>query len=262
MLKKALLVSAFFVGAIWQATALAFCPAPVGGQMVSVRHVIDGDTLRLKDGRSVRLIGINAAEIGRNGRRSEPLADTARRRLAALVRESGGRVRLIRGVESRDKYGRTLAHLYNRSGDNLAARLLGEGLGYRVAVAPNVRLVACQRQAEQAARRAGRGLWRKPAVLATSDLRRSGFAVVRGQVRAIHRNRAGIRIEIDDALVLQVPAKLQGDWSASSISALKGRRVEVRGWVLDRSRNHGGSAGRKRWLLPLSDASMLEKIES
>lgn len=127
---------------------------------MEVRRVIDGDTLRLADGRSVRLIGINAPEIGRKGKRSEPMAETARRRLKALVRESGGRVSLVAGREAHDKYGRTLAHVYAGSGDNLAARLLSEGLGYRVAVAPNNRLVACQRRAETSARQAGIGLWR------------------------------------------------------------------------------------------------------
>jgi len=262
LLKKALLVSAFFVGAIWQVPALAFCPAPVGGQMVSVRKVIDGDTLRLKDGRSVRLIGINTPEIGRNGRRSEALADTARRRLAALVRESGGQVRLIRGAEPRDKYGRTLAHLYGRSGDNLAARLLGEGLGYRVAIVPNVRLAACQRDAEQAARKAGKGLWRKPVVKAASELRRSGFAVVSGKVGNIRRHRGAIRIEIDDSLVLLVSSKRQAAFPASFTSGLAGRRVEVRGWVLERSRRNARQTAGGRWLLPLTDASMLERIES
>ncbi|MHA6198429.1 thermonuclease family protein [Pseudomonas wadenswilerensis] len=246
------------MAAIWQAPALAFCPAAVAPTMVEVRRVIDGDTLRLVDGRSVRLIGINTPEIGRMGKRSEALAETARRRLAVLVRESGGRVGLVAGRESRDKYGRTLAHVYARSGDNLAARLLGEGLGYRVAVAPNNRLVACQRRAEQAARQAGIGLWRKPTLVAARDLRRSGFVVVSGKVSAISRHRGAIRLEIDRSLVVSVPRNVPSSFT----SGLKGQRVEVRGWVLDRSRSGGSSARGKRWLLPLSDASMLERIGS
>ncbi|MDR0276696.1 MAG: thermonuclease family protein [Paucimonas sp.] len=246
------------MAAIWQAPVLAFCPVPSGQKMVTVRHVVDGDTLRLVDGRSVRLIGINTPEIGRKGKRSEALAETARRRLAVLVRESGGRVGLVAGRESRDKYGRTLAHVYGRSGDNLAARLLGEGLGYRVAVAPNNRLVACQRRAEQAARHAGIGLWRKPSLVAARDLRRSGFAVVSGKVSAIRRHRGAIRLEIDHSLVVSVPRSVP----LSVTAGLMGKRVEVRGWVLDRSRTRGSSARGKRWLLPLGDASMLERLDS
>lgn len=135
LLQKAPLVGAF-MGVIWHFPALAFCPLPDRPQQVAVRQVVDGDTLRLVDGRSVRLIGINAPEIGRNGRTSEPYAEAAKRRLQALVKASDGRVGLVPGIDAKDKYGRTLAHIYSRSGDNLEAQLLGEGLGYRVAVAP------------------------------------------------------------------------------------------------------------------------------
>ena len=250
------------MGAIWLAPAQAFCPAPAGLTMVKVERVVDGDTLRLVDGRSVRLIGINTPEIGRRGKRSEALAETARRRLAVLVRENGGRVGLRVGRESHDRYGRTLAQVYGRSGDNLSARLLREGLGYRVAVAPNVSLVACQRQAENAARKARVGLWSSPRVQAARDIRRSGFALVGGKVSSVQRNRSGIRIELDGSLVVQVPARLQHAFASSFTSRLKARRVEVRGWVLDRSRKSSLKPGEKRWLLPLTDASMLETVGS
>ena len=260
LLKKASLVGAFFVGAIWCLPVLAFCPAPSGLQSVSVRSVVDGDTLRLDDGRSVRLIGINAPEIGRKGKRSEPLAETARRRLEVLVRDSGGRVGLLPGAESRDKYGRTLAHVYGRSGDNLESVLLSEGLGYRVAIAPNVRLADCQRQAEHAARQAGAGLWRMSPVIRANRLERSGFAIVGGKVSDIRRNRGGIWIEVDNALVLQIPAKWQRSFPASFLSGLKGRDIEARGWVLDRSRKGGLKPGQQRWLLPVTDPGMLERV--
>lgn len=260
LLKKASLVGAFFLAAIWQLPAQAFCPAPSGLQSVGVRNVVDGDTLRLDDGRSVRLIGINAPEIGRKGRRSEAFAETARRRLESLVRQSGGRVGLLPGVEPRDKYGRTLAHVYGRTGDNFEAVLLSEGLGYRVAVAPNVRLRDCQQQAEQAARQARAGLWRHSPVIAAARLERSGFTVVGGTVGRIERNRGGIWIEVDNALVVQVPARLQRNFPASFTSGLEGRRIEVRGWVLDRSRKGGLKPGQQRWLLPLTDPSMLERV--
>lgn len=259
LLKKASLVGAFFMAAIWQVPALALCSAPAGVQTVSVRQVVDGDTLRLVDGRSVRLIGLNAPEIGRKGRVSEPFAVAARQRLQALVSASGGQVGLQPGVEPRDKYGRTLAHVYGRSGDNLEAQLLSEGLGYRVAVAPNVALAGCQQQAEQAARRAGVGVWRQPAVLRPAQLRQSGFALIRGQVRAIERNRGGIWIELEDAVVLQVPARLSRHFPPGYTDGLKGRTVEARGWVLDRSRKGGLKSGQARWLLPLTDPSMLER---
>jgi endonuclease YncB( thermonuclease family) len=256
--KKAPLVGAFFVGAIWHFPALAFCPLPDQPQQVAVRNVVDGDTVRLVDGRSVRLIGINAPEIGRKGRTSEPYAEAAKRRLQALVKASDGRVGLVPGREPKDKYGRTLAHLYGRSGNNLEAQLLSEGLGYRVAIAPNVSLSSCQQQAEQQARKAAAGLWRQSPVLRAGDIRQSGFAVISGKITSIERNRGGTWLELDDSVVLQVPARLQRDFPASFFANLKGRQVEARGWVLDRSRKGGLKPGQRRWLLPLTDPSMVE----
>ncbi|HGM5579147.1 TPA: thermonuclease family protein [Pseudomonas putida] len=260
--KKAPLVGAFFVGAIWHVPAQAFCPVPEAVQSVTVRQVVDGDTVRLGDGRSVRLIGINAPEIGRKGRSSEPYAEAARRRLEALVQASDGQVGLVPGVESRDKYGRTLAHIYGRNGNNLEAQLLSEGLAYRVAVAPNVGLVGCQQQAEQVARAGAFGLWRQSPVIAAGRLRQSGFAVIGGRVSAIDRNGGGVWLELDEAVVLQVPARLQHAFPDSFFDNLKGRQVEARGWVLDRSRKGGLKPGQRRWLLQLTDPSMLERISA
>lgn len=260
--KKAPLVGAFFVAAIWHCPALAtaFCPLPANPQTVAVRQVVDGDTVRLSDGRSVRMIGINAPEIGRKGRTSEPYAEAARRRLQALVKASDGQVGLVLGAQGRDKYGRTLAHLYGRNGDNLEARLLSEGLGYRVAVAPNVSLARCQQRAEQAARDAGAGLWRQSPVLRADAVRHAGFAVLSGTVQGIERNRGGVWLTLDDAVVLQVPARLQRSFPSSFFEHLKGHRVEARGWVLDRSRRGGLKSGQRRWVLPLTDPSMLQRI--
>ncbi|MBA6142578.1 MULTISPECIES: thermonuclease family protein [Pseudomonas] len=259
LLKKAPLVGAFFVGAIWHLPALAFCPLPVKPEQVRVRQVVDGDTVRLVDGRSVRLIGINTPEIGRKGRSSEPYAEAAKRRLQALVKASDGRVGLVPGVQAKDKYGRTLAHIYGRNGDNLEAQLLSEGLGYRVAVAPNVRLSGCQQRAEQAARQAGAGLWRQSPVVPADAIRHPGFAVLSGRIMSIERNRGGVWLNLDRAVVVQVSARLQRNFPASFFANLKGRQVEVRGWVVDRSRKGGLKPGQRRWVLPLTDPSMLAR---
>src|SRR5471032_1000981 len=95
LLKKASLAGAFFVSAIWLSSAQAFCPAPSGLTSVAVQRVVDGDTLRLSDGRSVRMIGLNTPELGRQGRTDEPFAVAARKRLEALVAASNDQVGLL-----------------------------------------------------------------------------------------------------------------------------------------------------------------------
>jgi endonuclease YncB( thermonuclease family) len=225
---------------------------------VTVQRVIDGDTLRLGDGRSVRMIGLNTPELGKQGRSDEPFAVAARQRLQALVEASGGRVGLRPGKQAQDHYGRTLAHIYSASGANLEAQMLADGLGFQVAVAPNVDLVACQQAAERSARQAGRGLWRQSPVVKSGQIQRSGFAVVSGRVSKVQRNRGGIWIELHDSLVLRVAPNLVGQFDNARWPALKGKQIEARGWIVDRSRRGGLQSGQSRWLLPLTDPSMLQ----
>ncbi|MCX2542997.1 thermonuclease family protein [Pseudomonas sp. COW5] len=257
-MKKASLVGAFFVSAIWLSGAHAFCPTPSGLSSVVVQRVVDGDTVRLSDGRSVRLIGLNTPELGKQGRSDEPFAVAARKRLETLVADSGGRVGLRLGAQEKDHYGRTLAHLYSVSGASLEAQMLADGLGFQVAVAPNVDLVDCQQAAERSARQAGLGLWKRSPVLKAEQIERSGFAIVSGRVSKVQRNRGGIWIELQDKLVLRVAPNLLERFAGSSLQTLKGRQIEARGWVVDRSRRGGLKPGQARWLLPLTDPSMLQ----
>ncbi|MHC8303809.1 thermonuclease family protein [Pseudomonas sp. PB3P13] len=258
LLKKASLAGAFFVSAIWLSNAQAFCPTPTGLVPVTVQRVVDGDTVRLSDGRSVRMIGLNTPELGKKGRSDEPFAVVARKRLEALVAASDGRLGLLAGKESKDHYGRTLAHLYGSDGNNLEAQMLAEGLGFQVAVAPNVDLVACQQAAERTARQAGLGVWRQSPVVKSGQISASGFAVLSGRVSSIQRNRGGIWIELQDSVVLRVAPNVSGKFDMAALERLKGRQVEARGWIVDRSRRGGLKPGQARWLLPLTDPAMID----
>lgn len=261
LMKKASLAGAFFMSAIWLSGAQAFCPAPSGLTPVAVQRVVDGDTLRLSDGRSVRMIGLNTPELGKKGRSDEPFAVAARKRLEALVAASDGRVGLVPGKESKDHYGRTLAHVYGADGANLEAQMLAEGLGFLVAVAPNVDLVACQQAAERNARQAGLGVWRQSPVLKAEQISTSGFAVLSGRVSKVQRNRGGVWIELQDSVVLRVAPNLLARFDVISLESLKGKQVEARGWVLDRSRKGGLKDGQARWMLPLTDPAMLQAAQ-
>ncbi len=255
-MKKASLVGAFFVSVFWTLQALAFCPAAERLPLVEVARVVDGDTLRLVDGRSVRLIGINTPERSRHGRKAEAFAEAAWRHLDTLVKGNGERVGLSVGREPQDRHGRVLAHVYDAQGRNLEAALLAEGLGYAVAVAPNTELAGCHWAAEEHARRAGKGVWRKPALQTAHSLRQAGFALVGGKVERVERNRAGFWLELDGPLVVHVPLQAVEAFDAQRLSVLAGKTIEVRGWVVDRR----GRAGRKeqaRWMLRLTHPAML-----
>ncbi len=262
-LKKASLWGAFFVWALVTAPQVlaAACPLLPNGQEVTVRQVVDGDTLRLVDGRSVRLIGVNAPELGKSGGTAQPYAEAARRRLQALVEASDERLTLVPGVEEADRFGRTLAHLYDRRGQNLEAQLIAEGLGYAVAIAPNTRLADCQAAAEGAARKARLGVWKKDPTLAATNIVEGGFAVVQGRLQDVERNRGGLWLQFDGDLVVNVPNRFVDAFDGVPLRQWIGRNLEARGWISDRSRRQ--EAGRARWQMTVSDPHMLGlRVES
>ena len=95
---------------------------------VRVDRVVDGDTLRLKDGRLVRYIGINAPEIDHNKHRADPFGKQA---LAVNAQLAGGKsVRLESGLETKDQYGRLLAYVYDQQGRMLNLIMIAKGMAY------------------------------------------------------------------------------------------------------------------------------------
>jgi len=126
-----------------------------------VVKVVDGDTIHVLIGgraEKVRYIGVDTPETKdpRKGVQCYgPAASAFNKRLVA-----GERVRLVRDVEERDRYGRLLAYVYRkRDGLFVNAELARRGYAHPLTIAPDVRystrFVALAREA----RLAGRGLW-------------------------------------------------------------------------------------------------------
>ena len=252
--KKASLVGAFFISVLLGLPAQALCPLSGPLTRVKVAKVIDGDTLRLADGRSVRLIGLNAPELGRKERRAEPFADAARLKLEALVNANDWQVGLREGRQAKDHYGRILAHTFDDAGRNLEALLLFEGLAFYVAISPNTQLVSCHRSVEQEARVAARGLWRQSPIVPAKKLNSGGFAIISGRVERVESNRGGIWLELGGSAVLQVPQDAVAGFG--SLDDLAGKSVEARGWVIDR-KGRADLSRHSRWLMKVSHPSML-----
>ena len=259
LLKKASLVGAFFVSMVCL-PAQAFCPSPGKLPQIKVQRVVDGDTVRLVDGRSVRLIGIDTPELARQGRAAEPFAEAARKRLLQLVNANGGGVGVKQGAQRWDRYGRTLAHLYDATGNNLEAQMLAEGLGRMVAVAPNSALVGCHREAESAARAKRVGLWAQERPLSAKAVRSGGFVLLQDRVQRVEHNRGGVWIEMGSSVVLRIAPQVLDTFEPSLLRDLQGKRIEARGWMTDRSRQGKLKAGQARWMLPLTHGAMLEVL--
>jgi micrococcal nuclease len=128
-------------------------------QEAGVAHVVDGDTVVLANGQKVRLLGIDAPEMEREGQPADFLAHKAKQVLADLAQ--GKRLRLEYDRLRYDRYGRTLAYLFLPKGTNLSQEMVRQGLAHVYTVPPNMRfreeLLAAQREAISA----HRGIWLK-----------------------------------------------------------------------------------------------------
>lgn len=214
---------------------------PMGEGVVA--EAPSGDTLRLADGREVRLAGVEAPWAGLGDSPAGPLAGAAR---AALEELAAGRgVTLLKAGQELDRHGRALAHVRRDDGLWLQAELLRRGWA-RVRVWAETRAGATELLAAEAqAKAAGRGLWGHPtyavrdaAAFPAADV--GSVQVVRGTVRRAVRldDRVVLGFGPDwrtDFTVEVTPGDLRGFRKAGlDPLALKGRVVEVRGWVEER----------------------------
>ena len=133
-------------------------------------------------------------------------------------------------------------------GSVISERLIAEGLGVAIAVPPNTRLAECLFAVEQRARAERVGLWRGK-LQAAANVGRSGFALLEGVVTKIDHRRTTAWLEVDDHLVIKVDKGLLS--MPAELDQLLGKRVEIRGWVVDRG--NISQSGRKRWFISLSD---------
>ena len=205
---------------------LADLDSPRSPEPVSIRRVIDGDTVILTDGRHVRLIGINTPELHGDDA-PQPLSRQARARLQALVAKDP--VRMVTGREGRDNHRRTLGYLFDSDGRNLASQLLAEGLGWHVAIAPNLGLAPCLAAVESRARQARRGVWQYPAV-AVADIHRGGFQRLRGRLTGITFATTWW-LSLEGRVVARITPGDQDRFDRRRLVALEGSTVELQGWV-------------------------------
>lgn len=155
------------VAAVVAAIAAAIPRCPVhdadGRTVWRVRTVHDGDTVTCTDEkgepRKIRLVGIDAPEFG------QPYGSASRTALESKL--AGGLVRVE--TRGRDQHGRTLGTLFVGDRD-VNREMVSEGHAWVFGgFSPDPALLA----AEEAARRARRGLWADPHPVAPSRWRDS-----------------------------------------------------------------------------------------
>ena len=208
------------------------CPATAYDESAIVKYVHDGDTIKLRDGRKFRLIGINATEVARNKRPAEAYALAARDRLRTLLQKHNNQIKLIYGNEKQDHYQRSLAHIFLPNGQNLQAKLLLEGLASAITIPPNDRYADCYQQVEKQAFCENKGLWSRQ-ISTVTDLNYSsnGFRVIRGKLNKIESSRKGLWLHLEHGLSLRIAFKHLPFFDRERLKSLLNKNVIVRGWL-------------------------------
>ena len=213
------------------ASALADVCRPYSGprEAVLVREAIDGDSLVLRDGTQVRIIGINTTEI--SGKlQPAPYSLRARRHVRRRLRDSDHRIYLYPGSEKHDRYGRRLAYVVLEDGRDLGEDLLLAGLAAAVYIPPNTYRAECYRNAERRARSYRRGLW------STDSPFHRRFQVIEGKIRHFQRGQGSLVVYIgaQKLPVSILTRQWQPDPGEFNLSNLYGRKVRVSGWLNQR----------------------------
>ncbi|HEY0329572.1 MAG TPA: thermonuclease family protein [Rhodopseudomonas sp.] len=208
------------------------CRLPPQGEG-RVAAVIDARSLRLQDGRDVRLSGIEVFPE----RRQHAVAA-----LTALIAQRD--ITLHGDSDSPDRYGRQPALVF-REGEavSLQAQLLAAG---EAVSAGDIADPDCRTElslAEAQARRARRGLWAEPAAIKNAEnpgdiLSGVGrFALVEGRVLSVRDAGAMIYLNFgqrwtrDFAVTISRRMAAALETLGTPPKSFEGRRILVRGWV-------------------------------
>jgi endonuclease YncB( thermonuclease family) len=211
------------------ATGCSFEPQGEG----RVAAVIDTRTLRLQDGREVRLAGI------------EPSAAEKSSRTAALSAIVANRDVTLSGEDDTpDRYGRQPAFVFLDGSDTpVQGVLLAQGEALASGTITDRDCAAALLAAEAEARRTKRGIWADSAAIKNAES--SGdilagvgrFAVVEGKVLSVRQAGATTYLNFGRNwtrdFAVTISRRMIGAFEAAgmSLKSLENRRIRVRGWV-------------------------------
>ncbi len=233
----ACLIAATTMLAIDDRAAAEDCPFEVLGEG-RVSSIVDARTIRLDDGRDIRLDGIEVANDS-----IEPAAD-----VATLTRLLLGHVVTLRGEnDAPDRYGRQRA-LVSRDGEpaSVQSMLLAEGAALVSGSIAEPACAATLLATETTARAARLGIWANRAVIKNAEspgdiLTRIGqFTLVEGQVLSARQAGAtfyvnfGRRWTRDFAVTIPRRSMSLIERTGIPLNSLANRRIRVRGWIEQR----------------------------
>jgi endonuclease YncB( thermonuclease family) len=194
-----------------------------------VEKVLDGDTVKLEDGRKIRLLGINAPEVRHRNQLAEPGGEAAKQWLTRKL--TNQKVRLITDVELTDKYQRTLAHIVTENKEHINLQLLEKGLAVASIYPPNLLYADEISQAQEKAEKAGVGIWgmKEYQPIQADDIEKinpTGWVRVIGKVKSIRKSRKYIYLVFNEKLQARIAKK----WLQlfPDMDGFFGKKIEVR----------------------------------
>jgi endonuclease YncB( thermonuclease family) len=238
-----IVVFAALLGGLCLAEACDLSPPEAG----KVAAVLDGETLKLADGRTVRLIGAKAPmpPLGWRGDDPWPLVDEAKDALSALA--FGKTVELRFGGLRQDRHGHLLAQVFVVDGGNrlwLQEQLLAKGLARVYSFADNRACIAELLAREKEARAKRLGVWASYVyrIEQALDVQRLGrlihsYQLVEGTVMAVGEGGGRLYLNFTpdwrSDFTVSVDRKDASAFAAAGIDlrALAGRRLRARGFL-------------------------------
>ena len=208
-------------------------------ETAQVAHVYDGDTIKLTDGRKLRLIGINTPERGRDGKPDDPFYLIAKKQLQNIINKSDNRIKIVFGKDKHARYKRLLTHVFTINNENITETLIKNGMGFTIAIPPNIQLLNCYQNAEQFAQKNQRGIWNHQysKAINVSSLNKStrGFQQISGTVDRIGESRSSFWLNLNSKsgikFALRILKKDISYFKQLHPRDLLGQQLITRGWI-------------------------------
>jgi micrococcal nuclease len=216
-------------------------------ETATVAEIVDGETLKLNDGRTVRLIGAKApaAPFGWRGDDPWPLVEESKQALDRLA--LGRQVELKFGGRHTDRYDHLLAQVFVDSEGKmiwLQEELVSEGLARVYSFPDNRACVAELLARESEARAKHLGVWDSSAyrIQDARDVERIGrlthsYQLVEGAVVRVGEGSGRIYLNFADDwrsdFTISIERKDIPAFTEAGIDPkqLAGKQVRVRGWI-------------------------------
>jgi len=243
IVKRALNLSAFFVLLLLLNTAYADCSSNQYDETATVKRVIDGDTLVLKNKRKIRIIGINTPELGHYPKKAEPLAINAKQFVENTL-SLNKNIKLKFGKQKKDRYGRLLSHVFLMDGRNLGAMLLKKGLATAIVIPPNSLFSNCyfklETQSREYTSKKDASIWKHPFFKYKEankiNKNMTGFSFIKGKVIRVGRSRDSIWLQLAAKFTIRIKRKDFKYFKKIRLDSLNKRQLKnkdlyIRGWV-------------------------------